>query len=276
MTTLNLCLSSDQLSSAPVSGTYTLEHESDLGVKYTSVQGTKITYSDKITNFLGGSWRIAKDSSPYTLYYGNASRSETVPLTGWQNLDLIDFDGIIFNTPCGGPAITPSVSPSITPSATPAITPSVTPSATLPDVGLNNTHNALTEVKKVFGRPTINYVSHLNLKSHTDYSILLTGYSLNYTTNVYLSCNDDAYDMTLYDAYDTTEYPPFSGKEINFTNISENELVVMIPKSSKPTTIDIIVANPAGYGKLSPEYEPISTEWMEYNIQHSTIDITDR
>lgn len=273
MTTQSICLSSDQLSAENITGTYVLEHQSSIGLKYTSIKGVKITYSDKITNFLGGAWRIAKDSSPYTLYYAHSDRGDSVPLSGWQNIDNIILQGSVLNQPCSGSVISPSISPSITPSITPSVTPSVTPSIPIKDVGLTHTHNALTETKVVRGRPTINHVSHLNLKSEYSYTILLTGYSLNYTTSVYLSCNNDAYEMKYYDEYNTTEFPPFSGKEISYTNISENELIVTIPASPKSTLIDIIVANPAGYGKLTPEYDPISTKWVEDNIQHSMIDI---
>lgn len=274
MITQSLCLSSVHLSADVVTGSYTLEHQSSIGVKYESDNGAKITYSDKISNFLGGAWRMAKDSSPYTLYYANRSRSESVPLTGWENIDGVKYHGDILTQPCTGVAPDPSVAVSMTPSVTPSITPTVTPSSTPIPVGLNNTHNALTEVCTVFARATINHVSHLNLKTSTDYTILLTGYSLNYTTSVYISCNNDAYDMQLHDLYDSTEYPPFSGVPVDYTVISENELIVNIPSSEINTTIDIIVANPAGYGKLTPEYEPVSTEWLEHNLQHSTIDIT--
>lgn len=276
MRTTNLCLSSEYLSAGDVIGTYTLDHDSDIGVKYKSINGTKITYSSKITNFLGGSWRVAKDSSPYTLYYANPSRSDSIPLTGWRNIDMVSFTGTVQTNPCSGASVpVESMTPSVTPSVTPSITPSVTPSATIPYVGLNHTHNKYTETCKVFARATVNHVSHLNLKTGKDYAVLLTGYSLNYTTAVYLSSNNDAYDMEFHDPVQSSEYPPFSGMKINFSNISENELIVSIPKSNIPTTLDLIIVNPAGYGKLTPEYQPISTEWLEYNLQHSDIDITE-
>ena len=77
MITRQICLSGSTPGEDFLDGTYDLEHHSDIGVKYSSIAGYKITYSDRITNFAGGCWRIAKDSSPYTLYYANSSRVET-------------------------------------------------------------------------------------------------------------------------------------------------------------------------------------------------------
>lgn len=275
MITQNICLSSVQLSSGYLDGTYDLKHHSSMGVKYASDNDVKITYSDKITNFVGGRWRIAKNSSPYTLYYANPSQVETVPLTGWISIAQDKYTGSITLSSCEGdynPVISPSPTPSFTPSPTPLPTPTPTPTISM-DVGLNNTHNELTEYVIVKGIPTVNYVSHLTLKTDTEYSVLLTGYSMNYTTNVYLSCNNDAYPLTSITPPNSKQFDNFMGMKIEFDVVSENELIIRIPKASKPTILDVVITNPAGYGKLTPTYEPISTEWLEHNLQHSTISI---
>ena len=99
------------------------------------------------------------------------------------------------------------------------------------------------------------------------YAVLVTGYSLQYTTNVYLSSNVDIFDHKLIDTHNDDEYPPISACETTFDIVSENEIIVNIPAVYNTGMIDIIISNPAGYGKLTPVYEPISTAWTDDNLQ---------
>lgn len=273
MITRQICLSGSTPGEDFLDGTYDLEHHSDIGVKYSSIAGYKITYSDRITNFAGGCWRIAKDSSPYTLYYANSSRVETLPLTGWVSIESDDYTGVVTLSACNGdfePIM--SVTPTPTPSTTPAPTPTPTPTPSVSHAsGLKYTHNELTEYVVVKGVPTINYVSHLNIKPDDSYNILLTGYSLNYTTSVYLSCNNDSYPMSEVQSPNPAQFTNFMGYKIDYSVVSENELIISIPASQVESIIDIIVVTPAGYGKLNPTYQPVSTEWVHDNLQHSTI-----
>lgn len=273
MITRQICLSGSTPGEDFLDGTYDLEHHSEVGVKYSSDNGYKITYSDKITNFVGGCWRIAKNSSPYTLYYANPSKIESLPLSGWVSIDDNNYTGVVTLSACNGdyePVISPTPTP--TPSSTPAPTPTPTPTPSVSYTGgLDHTHNVLTEYVVVKGVPTINYVSHLNIKSGDDYNILLTGYSLNYTTSVYLSCNNDAYPLSEITSPNPSQFTNFMGYKIDHSVVSENELIITIPKSNKDSILDVIVVTPAGYGKLSPTYEPVSTSWVHDNLQHSTI-----
>ena len=96
---------------------YNLDHYSDIGIKYTSTdKQVKITYSKNINNFLGGRWRMSKNTSPYTLYYANSGTSETIPTSGWISITGDSFTGV-FNDVVN---ITPT--PSLTLSPTPTST----------------------------------------------------------------------------------------------------------------------------------------------------------
>ncbi len=265
---------------------YNLEHYSDIGIKYVSVNDKiKITYSDKITNYVQGSWRMAMNESPFTSYYANPSRSESLPITGWVDIDNNEFAGEFVTTPTPTPTPTPTLSADVTslvsatpiPSSTPNI-PVPTPSAQIfVPVAENDTDsmysNDLTETVVVYGRPTITFLSHNNIMMGSKYAVLVTGYSLQYTTNVYLSSNVDMFEHKLIDTHDDSEYPPISACETAFDIINENEIIVNIPAVYKTGMIDIIISNPAGYGKLSPVYEPVSTAWTDENLQPYVITV---
>ena len=273
MITRQICLSGSTPGDDFLNGTYDLEHHSEVGVKYSSSTGYKITYSNKITNFAGGCWRVAKDYSPYTLYYANPSRMDTLPLTGWISIDNDIYTGVVTLSGCDGefdPILSSTPSPTPSPTPVPSLTPTPTPSVSYTS-GLNHTHNELTEHVIVKGVPTINYVSNLNIKPDVPYNILLTGYSLNYTTSVYLSCNNDAYTMSDVQSPNPSQFPSFRGFKIDYSIVSENELIISIPVGRSDAIIDIVVVTPAGYGSLNPTYQPVSTSWVHDNLQHSTI-----
>ena len=275
MSSWSLYLSGGDTSTAFLTGQYTLEHESEIGLKYVNEsRDTKITYSDRVTNFMGGSWRIAKNLSPYTLYFANASRLSTPPVSGWMSIDSEPLSASVdvITTPpltASTPTPTPTPSPSTTiPSPTPTPTPTPTPSY---ERGLYQ--NELTETNNVYAWPTVNYVSHIDLDSNTGYNVLITGYSMIYTTNVFLSCNNDALDMTTITPVNDKQFASFQGVEIEFSIVSDNEIIITIPPISKACELDVIIHNPAGYGKLTPKYKLSNTEWTVDNIQHSTIEI---
>jgi hypothetical protein len=271
-------MSSEELSSKFVDGDYVLDHDSSIGIKYSSTADVKMTYSDSVINHIGGSWKISRDSRPYTLHYVNASRERVVPLSGWVTSTGASYLGVIdvkqcldVSTSLSAPVDTQPVSLVSTPTPTP------TPTLTL-DVsssGLNHTHNDLTENTIVRAIPTVTHVSQLKLRTGFEYNVLLTGYSMNYTTSAYLSCNNSAYVMTDITPANSDQYDNFLGHEIQFDIISENQIIITIPSTDVQTTIDIILMNPAGYGKLTPTYNPVSTEWTDHNLQHSTISIID-
>ena len=267
-------------------GVYSVEHYSDIGIKYVSADNnTKITYSDRIVNIVSGRWRMALDESPFTLYYANPALTETLPLTGWVNIDEQIFTGYISETPPLSTTETiedvTTETPTITSTETPAITSVETQPEPVPETppvvetptmvetseytGLYS--NELTEVKCVYGRPTITTISHADILTGSRYAILLTGYSLNHTTNVYLSSNADMFPHESIDTHQDEKYPPISAHETTFDIVSENELIVNIPAVYKTGMIDVIVSNPAGYGKLNPTYIPISDNWTEDNLQ---------
>ena len=127
--------------------------------------------------------------------------------------------------------------------------------------------NELTETVKVYGRPTVTFLSHNSITVGSKYAVLVTGYSLQYTTNVYLSSNTDMFEHKLIDSHNDDEYPPISACETTFDTVSENEIIVNIPPVYKTGMIDIIISNPAGYGKLTPVYTPTSINWSEENLQ---------
>ena len=280
--TNSISITGDDAEDSHLHGEYTLEHYSDIGVKYVSLSGdVKVTYSSKIVNIVEGRWRMAKNTSPYTLYYANPSTTESVPVSGWINIDDELFAGsVIIHQPVEPtPTPTPSLSalsgiPTPTPSA-PIPTPTPTPTVFTSDeydalidaqTGKMLT-NELTETTTVRAQPTVTHLSHNYIMTGSKYSVLVTGYSLNYTTNVYLSSNVDMFPHTYIQTHDDAEYPPISAAETTYTVVSENELIVNIPAVDKTGMIDIIVSNPAGYGKLTPTYIPISSNWTEDNLQ---------
>ena len=284
MITESFAISGIETDQSHLYNTYNLEHHSDVGTKYVSTNDKiKITHSDKIINYVQGSWRMALNESPFTSYYVNPSRSEELPVSGWVDINDNEFTGV-FNT-----TLTPVVSSSLTPSVsiTPTPTPTPTPSPSIPvttppvqifaptiqDSGDGMYSNDLTETVVVYGRPTITFLSHNNILMGSKYAVLVTGYSMQYTTNTYLSSNVDMFEHKLIDTHNDSEYPPISACETSFDIISENEIIVNIPAVSKTGMIDIIISNPAGYGKLTPVYEPISTAWTEENLQPYVITV---
>lgn len=280
--TNSLSLTGSDTSDNHLYGEYSLEHYSDIGIKYVSLSGdVKITYSDRIINIVSGRWRMAKNSSPYTLYYANSATTEDIPVSGWINIDNKLFTGgvIINQTPVPTPtpsAVALSGIPTPTPSTTPPV-PTPTPSPTIMTDSEYTTlvqaqsggfaTNELTETTVVRGRPTITHLSHNYIQPNSKYSVLVTGYSLNHTTNVYLSSNTDLFEHKYIQTHTDAAYPPISAYETTFTIVSENELIVNIPAVEKTGMIDVILTNPAGYGKLTPTYIPISSNWNDDNLQ---------
>ena len=289
--TNSISVTGSDASDSHLYGDYSLEHYSDIGVKYVSLSGdVKITYSDRIVNIVSGRWRMAKNTTPYTLYYANPSTMESVPVSGWINIDNELFaGGVVINQP--PPVPTPTPSPPLSalsgaplsgdplsgaplsgvPTPTPTPTPTVLTSDEYDDLIAAQTgsmlSNELTETAIVRARPTVTHLSHNYITTGSKYSILITGYSLNYTTNVYLSSNVDMFPHTYIQTHTDTDFPPISAVETTYTIVSENELVVNIPAVDKTGMIDIIISNPAGYGKLTPTYIPISSNWTEDNLQ---------
>lgn len=249
---------------------YTLEHHSDVGIKYTSTdKEVKITYSKNINNFLGGRWRMARNSSPYTLYYANSNISESVPVSAWISIDGDVFDGKFDDLT----SITPTPTPSVTPTQTPPV-PSPTPTATANvyvEPVSEMPHNQLTETVVIYARPTITHVSNLSLQPMTSYAILITGYSMQYTTSVFLSSNNNSLNEQIYNSW--SGYNPIAGSKTTFEVISENELIINTPPLSSGTVIDVVIANPAGYGKIDPEYINKSANWTDGNLQHQLITV---
>tara|TARA_B110000305_G_scaffold214589_1_gene251431 strand:- start:70 stop:912 length:843 start_codon:yes stop_codon:yes gene_type:complete len=277
MTTNNLNIT--QSSKDYINDTYNLTHQSDAGVKYTSTTvDVKITRSNNVSNFVGGSWRISNNKSPYTLYYANASNDANIPLSGWIDISSTEFDGVIEinNTPIISTPIASSTYTTSTPTITVTPTVTMTPTVTLNDSDtyiLSATsvmpHNELTESVVIFARPTITHISHNTIKSQLPYNVLITGYSMQYTNSVFLSSSADLSGSRLYD--DWVDYEPLYGFKINFEILSENEIIVSIPAVNEICELDIIISNTAGYGKLSPGYINKSTEWTEFNLQPTLI-----
>ena len=275
MITENFSISGEDLSESHLYGSYTINHSSEIGIKYISVDNnTKITYSDRIVNFVSGRWRMALDESPFTLYYANPAMSETLPVSGWVDINKQVFVGTITETPpvaaVEPPPVTAVEPPPVTAVEPPPVTPTENSSAEPivneeEYVGLYS--NQLTETKCVYGRPTITTISHIDILTGSRYAVLLTGYSLDHTTNVYLSSNVDMFPQQHIDTHEDIDYPPISAHETTFDIISENELIVNIPAVYSTGMIDIIISNPAGYGKLNPTYIPISSNWTEDNLQ---------
>ena len=276
MTTQTICVSSGDASHSHLIGLYTLEHESEIGLKYV-LGDVKITYSDRITNFAGGQWRWAKNSSPYTLYYANSATGDTVPTDDWINIEESLFTGNVDTSSDCSSQVTPTPTPSSgaiptpTPSVTPTVTPTPTNSETLADV-VDVIRNDLTELVQVRGKPTITHIGREEIPTNTECDILLTGYSLHYTTSVHLSSNEPNISYDLIDKYDDPEFPAFRGIPISFTILSENELQISVPAMSAECDIDIIISNIAGYGTLGPQYGN-NQEWTDYNLQHTLIHV---
>lgn len=254
---------------------YTLEHHSDIGIKYVSSDDdVKITYSDRIVNFVSGRWRMSLNQSPYTLLYANPSTSDNIPMSGWVDVNLEPFTGDIQeytpDTTVDSTSATPTSADDV--DTTQQSSSSVTLSGDTEYVGLYS--NMLTETKCVYGRPTITTLSHNEILTGSRYAVLLTGYSFDHTTNAYLSSNTDLFPHTYVDSHQDEQYPPISAFETTFDIVSENELIINIPAVYKTGMIDIIVSNPAGYGKLNPTYVPVSTNWSEENLQPYIITVS--
>ena len=253
-----------------LNNTFKLRHHSEIGIKYTSNDDqVKITYSKNINNFLGGRWRMSKNMSPYTLYYANGSVSETVPTSGWISIEGDVFSGVFSDMI----NISPTPTPTLTVTPTPTIhIPTPTPSPTNVYVDASSLpHNELTETIIVHARPTITHVSNLSIKPNLSYAILITGFSMQYTTSVFLSSNNNTLDEQMYDLW--SGYSAIHATKTTYEVISENELIVNTPPLSSGTIIDVIVANPAGYGQIDPEYVNKSTNWTDDNLQHQLITV---
>lgn len=247
---------------------YTIQHHSDVGIKYTSSDNqVKITYSKNINNFLGGRWRMAKNASPYTLYYANSNTTDSVPTSGWISIEGDSFDGIFSELIVSSPTPTPTLT--ITPTPTVPI-PTSTPLPT--NVYVDTLpRNDLTETIVIHARPTITHVSNLSLQPGLPYAILITGYSMQYTTSVFLSSNNNSLNEQPH--ADWPDYSSFHGTKTTHEIISENELIVNTPPLSSGTVIDVIIANTAGYGKINPEYINKSINWTDGNLQHQLITV---
>ena len=267
---------------------YSLEHHSEVGIKYVSSStDIKITYSDRIVNFVNGRWRMSLNRSPFTSYYANPATTDSIPVTGWVDLEGNIFTGSVYiieeqttqqpsteepdtvePVPLTGDTIESTPAQEDTTESTVISSPpsQVLIPAITGDRG-DMYSNALTETVKVYGRPTITFLSHNNIMMGSKYAVLVTGYSLQYTTNVYLSSNADMFEHKLINTHDDDEYPPISACETSFDTVSENEIIINIPAVYKTGMIDIIISNPAGYGKLTPVYESISDNWTEENLQ---------
>jgi hypothetical protein len=155
----------------------------------------------------------------------------------------------------------------------PLTTPTSTPVVNHDNLRGDLPHNRLTETIKVYARPTITHISHLHIPQMTSYDIMITGYSMNYTTSVYLSSNYNNIQSEYIDVYNDIRYPAISACEAQFKIISENELIITIPPVSGSCLIDVIIMNPAGYGSIQPTYDIDSNVWSEYNLQHGLINI---
>lgn len=262
---------------------YNLEHYSEIGIKFTSSNGIKITYSDRVVNYVNGRWRMALNESPFTSYYVNPSTSDSLPVSGWVNIDGDPFTGVFSITSVDEdlvivdpdnviitPQDTTSTSTSSVDQETPTSVEESQEQIFVPvlDVESSNMYsNELTETVIVYGRPTVTFLSHNTIITGSKYAVLVTGYSLNHTTNVYLSSNADLFPQQLINTHNDAEYPPISAHETSFDVVTENELIVNIPAVYRPGMIDIVISNPAGYGKLTPLYEPTSDNWTEENLQ---------
>lgn len=250
---------------------FKLIHHSDVGIKYRSVDNqVKITYSRNINNFLGGRWRMSKNTSPYTLYYANSNISDTVPTSGWISIDGDSFNGVFNDIINISPTPTPTLTSTPTPTPTLVYKTTPTPTNLYVDTPVLP-HNELTETMVVYARPTITHVSNLSIKPGLSYAILITGFSMQYTTSVFLSSNNNTLDEQLYDSW--PDYRSINGAKTTYDIISENELIVNTPPLSSGTVIDIIISNPAGYGQIDPEYINKSTNWTDGNLQHQLITV---
>lgn len=254
-----------------INNTYTLQHYSDMGIKYVSSDGNiKITYSDNINNFLGGRWRMSKNSSPYTLYYANSNITETIPTSAWLSIDGDVFDGVFGDIINTSPTPTPTITPTLTPT-TPVVTPTPTGTNVYVEPISQMPRNQLTETVVVYARPTITHISNLSLQPMTSYAVLVTGYSMQYTTSVFLSSNNNSLNEQPYNSW--AGYDPIHGAKTTFEIVSENELIVTTPPLSSGTVLDIIIANPAGYGNIDPSYINKSVNWTDGNLQHQFITV---
>jgi hypothetical protein len=285
MTIDTFSISGDNPAEAQLYKLYNLVHHSDVGIKYQSSDSEiKITYSDRIVNYASGRWRMSLNRSPFTSYYVNSSTTDNLPLTGWIDINGDSLTGKVC-LPSPGETYTVTQQPSAqevvyeneTASDT-TLAVSVSDDYTTPTEGQifipsvesdDSTmySNELTETVKVYARPTVTFLSHNNIITGNKYTVLVTGYSLQYTTNVYLSSNADLFPHKLIDTHNDPEYPPISACETSFDIVTENELIVNIPAVFKPGMIDIVISNPAGYGKLTPVYTPTSNNWTEENLQ---------
>lgn len=284
-----------------LSGVYTIEHKSSVGVKYVNNENNiKITYSSRVNNIVGGHWRWANNVSPYTLYYANASTESCIPKTGWQNVSQDVFTGQIINDqdlmydvyqPCrvydtyvkcnSSPTPTITVTlPIATPVPTPALTPTQSPiSITIPPpVGI--IRNSLTERMWVKAKPTISYSTTMNISAqYTPRRVRLYGLSLNHTDRVYVTGEQSLFndalqmiDMFTHVPSLSADFPGFTGIQVDFISRDENIIDVYIPGLVAPGELDIIIMNRAGYSGMSPEYD--DTQWTDYNLQNRLINVS--
>lgn len=280
MTTNTFNISGDSVDDVRLYNDYILEHQSEMGVKYVSLDSEiKITYSDRITNFVNGCWRMALNKSPFTSYYANPSTQDNLPTSGWVNIDgdpflgvfSVDVEPVVIenvettNTTISSENLSGAVQISV--ESDDSSTPTTQVFAPVIDDPVGLYTNELTETVVVYGRPTVTFLSHNNITTGSKYAVLVTGYSLQYTTNVYLSSNADLFEQETISTHDDPEYPPISAHETDFDIITENELIVNIPAVYSPGMIDIVISNPAGYGKLTPVYTSTSNNWTEENLQ---------
>lgn len=259
-----------QLSSREfLNSTYDIKYESLKSIIYES-SDIKITYNNNVQNFLGGKWRLAKKEAPYTLYYAHSGVEPTLPLSGWHDIEMNRFDGVFTILVIDYPTPTPSLT--ITPTPTPTLTLTPTTSVDVIDIYVAPlSHNELTETVVVYARPTITHVTPSVVSPDDVYRVLLTGYSMQYTTSVFLSSGTQSMGESVYNSW--VGYSPISGVKIDYEVISENEIIVTIPVIGVETDVDIIIANTAGYGKLTPTYDNVSAKWSSENLQHQLISV---
>jgi len=99
----------------------------------------------------------------------------------------------------------------------------------------------------------VNYITYF--PSNTSV-LLLKGYSLSYTSYIFLSSNNinATYALTAVSFSDkmSTSFPTFTGfKYDNYKIVNDNELTLNLADLEWPGNYDVIIYDPAGYTKLS-------------------------
>jgi hypothetical protein len=128
-------------------------------------------------------------------------------------------------------------------------------------------------------RPIFTHISNENFYSGVSASRVLFGYNFDTTTAILLSSNSDVPffttgpGLTAFNLYNSitsvsTNSTPWSGLELNYPEISGfpistyvinnyNTLTLNIPTLTAADSFDIIIINPAGYGKFSVDVSNI-------------------